>query len=369
MRYRKVSEEEENGYYLYKRKNGYWYYIAYDRNGKRFQRSTGKKNQTAANAVCVGLAIEKKLVSEAPVGKKILFRDFARDFYIYDRCPYIQGRLARGFTYQRKTADCYRYYVEQYVFPVFGEMMISRITFSDVNGWLLSMPERFVFSNKTANTILGLMKQILQTAIEKGVIKENVAAAVKPLAKSKGEERRVPFTRVQVRMILHYGCTGMRVGEICAIEAENVFPDHILVRASYNNRKDGLKSTKSGYERVVPINGDIYGMLMSMKEEGKRFLFSLNGIDPPTPDFIESRLRKAMKDLGIKAKPGTILSFHSFRHFFNSRLKADGMDNDKVQAVIGHESDQMTDHYTHLELDDLKQVSLIQKTIWTDVSV
>lgn len=57
------------------------------------------------------------------------------------------------------------------------------------------------------------------------------------------------------------------------------------------------------------------------------------------------------------------LSFHSFRHFFNTQLVANNVEQNKILAVIGHTSVKMTQHYLHLEASDLKQVRKVQNAI------
>ena len=54
------------------------------------------------------------------------------------------------------------------------------------------------------------------------------------------------------------------------------------------------------------------------------------------------------------------LSFHSFRHFFNTQVVASGLSGEIVRNIIGHESEEMTDHYLHLNADDLAAVKDIQ---------
>ena len=57
------------------------------------------------------------------------------------------------------------------------------------------------------------------------------------------------------------------------------------------------------------------------------------------------------------------LGFHSFRHYFNTRLIAMGIDEVKIRSVIGHGSEKMTDHYAHLSAEDLKQIRTVQEGI------
>lgn len=57
------------------------------------------------------------------------------------------------------------------------------------------------------------------------------------------------------------------------------------------------------------------------------------------------------------------LSFHSFRHFFNTQLVANNVEQNKILAVIGHTSVKMTQHYLHLEAGDLGQIRAVQTAI------
>ena len=41
--------------------------------------------------------------------------------------------------------------------------------------------------------------------------------------------------------------------------------------------------------------------------------------------------------------------FHSLRHTFVSRCVAAGVDRAVVQALVGHSTARMTEHYTHLK--------------------
>ena len=57
------------------------------------------------------------------------------------------------------------------------------------------------------------------------------------------------------------------------------------------------------------------------------------------------------------------LSFHSFRHFFNTRLVANGVNGELVRATVGHESSDMTKHYLHLVPSDLNTVMDVARQI------
>ena len=366
----------EEFYTLYQRKNGYWYYWTYDRFGRKFQKSTGTKNKTRAKIIANDRAKEGRLIE---VHKRIpynLFEKFTEDFYIYEKCPYIQGRLARGYTYSIKNAKTNRTYLETHILPFFKGRILESITVSDLNRWLIQLPGIDDISNKTANNVLTLMRQIFSVAVEESIVQTNPASAVKPLAKDKGAKRCVAFTQEQVRLLFstpwesnvaEAGCklaayTGMRAGEIRALWQEQLHHDHIEVDASFNNNDDGRKCTKSGYSRLVPIADEVRHLIEEINSGGQ-YVFSFSGEKPLSNSYLEKWLKKRMKECGIVAKHGTLLCFHSFRHYMNSRMIAAGISGEKIRAVIGHEDGEMTEHYCHLEVEDLRQVREVQAQV------
>lgn len=359
---------------LYRRENGVWYYWTYDEIGNRKRFSTGRKTKAAAKVVVAERIRTGRLLD--PKGRKKVsgFAEFCEDFYIYEKCPYIQGRVRRGYKYSKKQAKTNRYYLEHHILPFFKTRAIETISVGDINRWLIQLPETSKISNKTANNILTILRQIFQVAVEDGLREDNPAEKVRPLAKNANSKRRLAFSRDQISKLFSESWssnvaevaarlaaqTGMRAGEIRALSPEQIHPDHIEVDASYNNHDDGRKCTKSGYSRIVPIGSEIYQMLQEIASGGP-YVFSFDGIKPVSNSYFEKKLLSRMKDLGIKAPKGTILSFHSFRHYFNSRLTAAGIQGEKIRAVIGHEEEEMTEHYTHLELEDLKQILQVQR--------
>ena len=359
----------EGTYTLYKRDNGYWYYWTYDRFGRRFQKSTGKKTKSAANAVAAERLKSGTLLTFKDAIPFTVFEEYTKNFYIYDKCPYIQNRLARGYRYSRKAAKNNRYYLDHYILPYFKDDAIEAITIGKVNTWLINLP----VENKTSNNSLSLLRQILTQAVQDGLVSDNVALKVKPLSKMANSKRRVAFTREQIKKILtgwdnnlvrtacHLAAvTGMRSGEIRALWQSQIHRNYIEVNASFNNTIDGRKCTKSGYSRIVPITKEIRQMLEEVNSGGQ-YVFSFTGDTPVANSYFDQCLKKRMDELHIRAPEGTSLCFHSFRHYFNSRLSAAGVQGEKIRAVIGHEDESMTEHYAHLEPEDLKQILEVQR--------
>ena len=135
-------------------------------------------------------------------------------------------------------------------------------------------------------------------------------------------------------------------------------PDRILIRHRWD-RKFGLKGSKSGKERVVPLPQALAQVLQELGEgkPARGFIF-LNTTDsgPIQERFLADGFHGALTKFGISKadRKARCVTFHSWRHFFNTTLRRAGIQDAKVQLVIGHSSTEMSDHYTHFDIADLK---------------
>ena len=63
---------------------------------------------------------------------------------------------------------------------------------------------------------------------------------------------------------------------------------------------------------------------------------------------------------GVKARP--VLSFHSFRHAFVSKLKMSGVSVQAAMELVGHKSKEINEHYTHINEEFLSgEMKKLQK--------
>jgi hypothetical protein len=102
-----------------------FYYRTYDQGGKRTTaRSTGQSTRTAAKAHCRELMRRGRLVPSLDLS----FEEYATNWWVYDRCRYIQSRLARGGSFSRTHADIQRLNLRKHILPVFGKTKLRQIT-------------------------------------------------------------------------------------------------------------------------------------------------------------------------------------------------------------------------------------------------
>ncbi|MGA8098713.1 MAG: site-specific integrase [Candidatus Cybelea sp.] len=147
--------------------------------------------------------------------------------------------------------------------------------------------------------------------------------------------------------------TGMRRGEIGALTWDDVDLDNetVVVRQAVGQDRSGhsfVKSTKTGRERVVPLNGLAISALKTQRASQaaekllKRKEYEDHGLVFADDlgrlldlDAISKTFAALARGLGIKRKG---ISLHSCRHFGATQALAAGSDVRTVAALLGHAS-------------------------------
>ena len=160
--------------------------------------------------------------------------------------------------------------------------------------------------------------------------------------------------------------TGLRAGEILALQVRDIGNDRLYVRHSWN-KWDTLKGTKTDKERSVPIIPSIRSSLLELArsnphEVGPTTFVFWSGAAPSRPiepDRLIDGLRAALLRLRVgenamndKAKLDAakdywkrrLVVFQSWRHYFAARM-ADRLEKRKVMLATGHSSGAVFDAY------------------------
>lgn len=299
------------------------------------------------------------------------FKGYTQDFFLFDKCPFVRDRLIRGGHITKGLVQSYRGLLLNYVLPYFSQFMLNEITRRHINNWLLNLPSHGI-CNATANKALSVLRIILDFALFDGIIEKNPAREVKPLIQR--DSSRKAFTKEQVKALYEYdyknktivraaiilaASTGLRLGEIRALRWADVRLNKIIVSHSFT-ATDGLKTTKSGKPREVPITPEVYEILSSLrKKKDTAYLFSRDGNTPVSSTYLNDHLKQVLQDLGIPAD----YTFHCFRHFFNTQLIEAQIPGEIIRAVIGHSDIKMTMHYAHVDGANLQSINNIQSQI------
>jgi integrase len=353
------------------RKTVYFYYWIYDLDGKRKYRSTGKQTYNEALRYCRNLQIKGMLFQATSYS----FTSFTENFFIYEKCPYISSRLLRGFSYGRTWADRQRKLLKKIIAPYFKDIDIRTISLKQIDDFVVQL--RFANRGaKTINHILTTIKAIFGYAVKIGILEINPAANIKPFnaaAKEKGVFTREELSRLfnnqepseiwkePMHFLLNYLAiiTGLRLGEILALRPENIMESTINIIHSWN-RLDGLKCTKTGKIRSVPVS---YDFVLSLKDfilshNVTGFIFSANsGKTPIDHKIVYKHFWHALSNIGIsqELRKTRNISFHSYRHTFNTMLLEAGVHPETIRLITGH-SINMTARYSHAQLNNMQEV-------------
>lgn len=149
-----------------------------------------------------------------------------------------------------------------------------------------------------------------------------------------------PRQRIDMETICRFAlATGMRLGEICALQAEDVMRAErtVIIR----DRKD--PKNKQGNDQKVPLLPDAWAILEPIldKCEGG-YLFPVMAASASTA------FTRACKAVGIKD-----LHFHDLRHRATAQFFRMGLDIPRVALLTGHKTWAMLRRYTDIKPADV----------------
>jgi integrase len=133
--------------------------------------------------------------------------------------------------------------------------------------------------------------------------------------------------------------TGLRITELLEIKCENV---HLEERYMI-----GGKKTKAGQNRVIPIHDSIYPLIKARYERGHRYLITKDNKKINYPTYRANYWNKMNYALGFRHTP------HDTRHTFTTFADRCNVHKVALKRILGHTLNDMTDHYTHKDLDEL----------------
>lgn len=212
-------------------------------------------------------------------------------------------------------------------------------------------------TSKSACEIIKTMAVMLcKYAMENDIVSKNYAEFVK-IPKFEKKEKRI-FTRSEieklwqrsddkrVQAILLMIYTGFRIGEIVALNAEDIH-----IREGYIV---GGEKTRAGKNRIVPIPPGIPELKAFLKawtaetSQGRLFPMTVRSFRDRV--FYDGLICAGL----IKDADSCPYTPHSTRHTFASLSAAAGVQPDKLQKIIGHASFNTTaDIYIHQDIPAL----------------
>lgn len=371
-----------NQFTIAKRQTGgrvVYYYYTYDKDGNRRKFSTGRTTKAAALAYCLDLSRAGLLV---PAEKNnATFENFYKDFWDWEKSTYLKKERLRGHELGKKTAYNRQIALKNMIEPYFAKLKVKDITKTKLENWLLALADRG-FKPGSINQARIILNIMLEYAVEQGYLAANPCRVVKPFV-DRPEARGVldlmecnelfnpknigiywNDNRITYAANLLSALTGMRLNEVRALRRQDIKDGYLLVEHSIDNF--GLKDTKNHKSREIPISSELQTILVDICPAEGGFVFSVDGKEPsPVYSIVTGGLYKALAAMGIskEERQRRNICFHSWRHFYNTMLRAGNVSEAKIRAITGHSDERMTDRYTHFTHKELAEIASVQNLI------
>jgi excisionase family DNA binding protein len=241
------------------------------------------------------------------------------------------------------------FYRLQKCISFFGNVYLHEVTALDIEKFkCVKIGEGL--NKTTVNHYLKILKRLFNIAIEWEYAKENPVKRIKFYSEKDSLTERILTEKEEVRLlevasghlrpILMVALnTGMRRGEILNLTWNRIDLEKRLIR---------VVNTKSGRNRIIPVNDVLFEALSGM-EKGSDYLFPNPGTGKPYRTVRRS-FETACRREKIKG-----LRFHDLRHTFASRLVERGVDIVRVKELLGHSSVKITERYTHSNQEERKR--------------
>ncbi|MCK5153249.1 MAG: site-specific integrase [Spirochaetales bacterium] len=251
----------------------------------------------------------------------------------------------------------------------FQKIRLSELKPGMIEDWKLWALEKNKTGTRRVNTSLNCMKVAVRYSVSRGDILNNPFQSIRKVAYSPREKgilnqkevgklinSKESDHRVKLAVLLAVLC-GMRRGEARGIRWKDIDRENGLLNVQ-NNYVDteGAKGCKAGSDRQVVLPEALNSLLDNVKsispytKPNHYILFSLNYEERPlSVDIIRKGFRRVLKGIGIDRdeQKERNLTFHGMRHTFVTLARMAGLSDITVQALAGHKTGTMMNHYSH----------------------
>lgn len=286
----------------------------------------------------------------ADKGEKLI--SFLTTFWDFDRSPYVKEKRAFGHSIGRRHCYDMRKQVSNHWAGFFNtDRTLASTTRSDLNDFTVWLSEKGLAAKTKKNIVLA-GTVALNWAFENRMITENPAQGLRKFSGQQTKRgvltdaeitalfsREWRDKRAKIGNLLAFQ-TGLRVGEIAALQYQDIGKNLLHVRHSWSE-KDRLKTPKNGEERRVPLLPELRKMLVELARENphgttpESFVFwsTVREDTPCDRKLFTDHLRAHLRAMEIPKDRGVV--FHSWRHLYATRM-ADRLEARQVMLATGH---------------------------------
>lgn len=292
---------------------------------------------------------------------------------------------------KESTFATYSVAIENHILPHFAEKKLSQISHEDNQEFILLLSRKKRkdgkghLSVKAVKDITALWLGILGKAEQKGYLNigkmryqfpypndlESMAPVENCLTLQEEFEiinclkKETSLKSLGVMLAL---TTGMRIGEICALQWDCVDLKNKVVHVKQTLQRIYTKENGAGFSKIIvtapkSVNSNRYIPLSEKcipvlkKHEKEPDAYLLTG---KTDKFIEPRTLREFYNRLMENNGTKYVTFHGLRHTFATRLVESGCDYKTISELLGH-ADISTTFRTYIHSDMRKKREFVEK--------
>lgn len=225
------------------------------------------------------------------------------------------------------------------------------------------------YSKSVLDKLRFLLQAAFESAIDNDLCYKNPAKHV--LLPPKKTHEKNPFSEQEIKTIIKYApydsfgfaiiillMTGLRSGELRALLTTDIdLTNRIITINKAINRDQQIALPKNKKSRHVPISNELYQWLIKSVRPGT---YVLGGNTFLTKDGFESRYKTFFRHLNQwceenHLEPVVYKPPHTTRHTYASILVKQNIHMKIIQIILGHSDIEMSAHYSHADLETLRQ--------------
>lgn len=343
-----MSRKGEN---ITKRKDGRWearIIKGYDCNGKaQYAYLYGRSYSEAKEKK---IAFIRHSEENSKQNGKVLLNSILSEFLLYHQNKSKESTVAQ-----------YKRIIDLHIRPQLGNLQLQEITPFQIESYTHyklnhgQLNTDKGLSPKTVRDILTVLKSTLFYADERGYYSCNTKFSlprkdkIKVDVLTKDEENTLwdyitsDFDQTQLGVLLAL-CSGMRIGEICALRWNDINIQNQTIRIHHTIQRipdiSGRKKTKliidtpksTASEREIPIMNVLLPYICLCQSNASQNCFVLSGTSHPIePSNYYTKYQRWLRESNIAPH-----SFHTLRHTFATRCIESGGDAKSLSEILGH---------------------------------
>ena len=366
----------KKGENIYKRKDGRWegrYIRARTADGKAVYSSVYASTYREAKAKLIAAVASNNPVQAEPAQSSQTHHS--------DQFGSVATQWLEDIRLQVKesTYNKYRNLLESYILPEIGDMLLCGISQEIIKSHCDSLLLRggqgkTGLSAKTVSDVLSVIRSVLRFAVKAGKpisfdvqsirIKQS-AAEMRVLSRSE-QDRLCQYLSSDLNPanigILVCLFTGIRIGEVCALQWEDIsLSDQTIhihqTMQRVQNKQDAEATTKTRVIittpksacsiRTIPLPDMLAEYIIQHKTSATGYFLTNSCLQYMEPRVLQMRFKQVLKKCSVESA-----NYHSLRHTFATRCIELGFDVKSLSEILGHASVNITmNRYVHPSMD------------------